>query len=203
MPGASKKKARAAAERRTPETLYFTSRKGWRRWLERNFDKKKEVWLKFPKKSSGKKRISYNDAVEEALCFGWIDSTVKPLGKDSSIQRFSPRKPKSSYSQANKERIKWLLERKMVHPLIIEKAKEISAEKFAFPQDIIGSIKKDKKAWKNYGKFSDSYKRIRVAYIDAARKRPDEFTKRLNSFINKTRNGKLIKGNGGIEKYYR
>lgn len=183
------------------KTLYVTGREDWRAWLERHFDKEREVWLIYPKKSSGKKRIMYNDAVEEALCFGWIDSTVKPLDEESSIQRFSPRNPKSSYSQANKERMKWLLENGRVHPSMIERAREIASERFVFPKDIIESIKKDKDAWKNYNRFSESYKRIRVAYIDAARKQPEEFRKRLNNFIEKTKRNKQI-GFGGIEKYY-
>ena len=70
-------------------------------------------------------------------------------------------------------------------------------------QDILDSIRADKKAWENYQTFSDPYKRIRVAYIDAARKRPEEFQKRLANFIEKTRDGKLIVGYGGIEKYYK
>ena len=74
---------------------------------------------------------------------------------------------------------------------------------FIFPEDIIDELKKDETVWENYQKFSDSYKRIRVAYIDAARNRPEEFQKRLNSFMDKTRRNKLIMGYGGIEKYYR
>ena len=74
---------------------------------------------------------------------------------------------------------------------------------FNFPEDIIDELKKDETVWENYQKFSDSYKRIRVAYIDAARNRPEEFQKRLNSFMDKTRRNKLIVGYGGIEKYYR
>ena len=183
------------------ETLCITNRKDWRKWLEKNYDKKNEIWLIYPKKSSGKKRILYNDAVEEALCFGWIDSTVKSLDEENSIQRFSPRNPKSSYSQANKERVKWLLQQELIHTSILEVAKSINLEKFVFPKDIIEAIKKDKVAWENYNKFSDSYKRIRIAYIDGARKRPDEFQKRLNNFIDKTRKNKQL-GFGGIEKYY-
>ena len=85
---------------------------------------------------------------------------------------------------------------------MLEKAKEIASEKYVFPKDIIEAIRKDTIAWKKYNKFSSPYKRIRIAYIDAARKRPEEFRKRLNYFINKTREGKLIRGHGGIEKYY-
>ena len=61
------------------ETLYLTNRKDWRGWLEKNYDKKKEIWLIYYKKHTKKKTIPYDDAVEEALCFGWIDSTVKEL----------------------------------------------------------------------------------------------------------------------------
>ena len=74
---------------------------------------------------------------------------------------------------------------------------------FRFPKDIISAIKKDKKAWEHYQTLAEPYKRIRVAYIDAARDRPEEFKKRLDSFIKKTREGKIIAGYGGIEKYYR
>ena len=117
-------------------TLYVSSRDEWRKWLERNFDKQTEIWLIFPKKSSGKPRISYNDAVEEALSFGWIDSIVKKFDEQSSVQRFSPRNPKSSYSQANKERLRWLLKVKMLHPSVEEQVKKILDEKFSFPSDI-------------------------------------------------------------------
>lgn len=183
------------------KTLHVGSRKEWRSWLEKNFDKEKEIWLIYPKKSSGKWRIPYNDAVEEALCFGWIDSNVKTIDKENSAQRFSPRNPKSSYSQANKERLKWLFKEKMLHPSIEAIVKRILEEKYVFPLDIVGAIKSDAVAWKNYQKFSLPYRRIRVAYIDSARKRPDEFKKRLKNFIQKTRENKKI-GFGGIEKYF-
>ena len=62
--------------------------------------------------------------------------------------------------------------------------------------------RKDAEAWKNYGSFKESYKRIRIAYIEAARRRPEEFEKRLENFIKKTREGKVITGYGGIDKYY-
>ncbi len=183
------------------ETLYVFTRKEWRKWLEKNFDKEKEIWLIFPKKSSGKPRISYNDAVEEALSFGWIDSTVKTFDEESSAQRFSPRNPKSGYSQANKERLRWLLKEKMLHPSIEEKVKKILEEKFIFSLDILSAIKVDNVAWKNFQSFSPAYKRIRVAYIEAARSRPKEFKKRLANFVKKTRENKQI-GFGGIDKYY-
>lgn len=184
------------------KTLYVTTRKEWRDWLSDNFDKTTEIGLVYPKKNTGKIRIPYNDAVEEALCFGWIDSTIKTLDNNNTIQRFTPRNPKSEYSQANKERLKWLFDRKMIHPSLELIVKQTINYKFVPPSDIIEAIKEDRTAWENYQLFSDSYKRIRIAYIDSARNRPDEFKKRLSSFIDKTRKNKLIKGYGGIEKYY-
>jgi len=181
--------------------LYAADRKEWRAWLQNNFDKEKEIWLVFPKKSSGKLRILYNDAVEEALCFGWIDSQQKSMTPENNALRFSPRKPKSSYSQPNKERLKWLLQQNLLHPSILETVAKIAAENFVFPTDIISEIKKDKAAWANYQKFSPAYQRIRIAYIDSARDRKEEFTKRLENFIAKCRENKQI-GFGGIEKYY-
>jgi len=182
--------------------LYIITRDAWRKWLEDNFETAPEVWLVFPKKASGKKSILYNDAVEEALCFGWIDSIRKTLDREHTIQRFSPRNPESTFSQPNKERLKWLASHNMIHPAILSRVQLVLEEKFHFPPDIINEIRQDKEAWENYQHFSESYKRIRIAYIDSARKRPEEFRKRLSNFIGKTRENKLIPGYGGIEKYY-
>ncbi|MDR2039543.1 MAG: YdeI/OmpD-associated family protein [Bacteroidales bacterium] len=184
------------------KTQYFTDRKDWRKWLENNFETEKEIWLVFPVKSTGKPCMSYNDAVEEALCFGWIDSTVKKLDDEHKIQWFLPRKNKTYYSQPNKERLKWLWEHNLICPKVKKDVEKMLQEKFHFPQDIIDKLKKDKIVWENYQNFSESYKRIRVAYIEAARKRPEEFEKRLTNFMKKTRENKMIVGYGGIEKYY-
>jgi len=183
------------------ETLYIIERADWRAWLEGHFDKDDEIWLIFPHKASRKERIPYNDAVEEALCFGWIDSIIKSYDQSSAAQRFSPRKPKSGYSQQNKERLRWLLENDKIHPSLRAKVEEVLKEVFVFPEDIIQAIKANDVAWNNYQAFSPAYQRIRVAYIDGARKRPEEFEKRLANFIKKTEQNRQI-GFGGIEKYY-
>ena len=176
------------------EIKYFENRGDWRKWLADNFETASDVWFVFPSKSSGEKSITYNDAVEEALCFGWIDSTIKALDKEHKIQHFTPRNPKSSYSQANKERLKWLLEHQMIHPDWEDNIRKVLSAPFVFPNDIIGKLKEDKTVWENYLQFSDAYRRIRIAYIEAARKRPEEFEKRLNNFIHKTKENKMIKG---------
>jgi uncharacterized protein YdeI (YjbR/CyaY-like superfamily) len=184
------------------KTKYFASRQEWREWLMVHFETEKEVWLVYPKKNSGKVRIDYNDAVEEALCFGWIDSTAKALDKDHFVQRFTPRRPKSSFSQPNRERLKWLAERKMIHPSYLDKVRPVISEEYVFPADIMDELMKDARAWENFRKLSESYKRLRIAYIDGARDRPDEFKKRLRNFMEYTRENRLIRGFGGIEKYY-
>jgi len=79
---------------------------------------------------------------------------------------------------------------------------EIIQKKFIFPEDIIRELKSQNVVWENFQNFSEPYKRIRIAYIESARKRPDEFKKRLHHFMDKTKDNKLIKGFGGIDKYY-
>ncbi|MCD8193289.1 MAG: YdeI/OmpD-associated family protein [Tannerellaceae bacterium] len=184
------------------KTHYFTNRAAWRAWLGEHFESGKEIWLIYPRKSTGKPCISYNDVVEEALCFGWIDSTLRKLDDQHTIQRFLPRKNKTYYSQPNKERLKWLWEQGLIHPKVKNEVERIIQEEFTFPHDIIERIKQDTLAWENYQNYSASYKRIRIAYIEAAQKRHEEFEKRLSNFLSKTRENKMIAGYGGIDKYY-
>jgi uncharacterized protein YdeI (YjbR/CyaY-like superfamily) len=182
------------------KTLYIKTRAEWRNWLRKNYKKEKEIWLVFYNKASGKPRLPYEDAVEEALCFCWIDSIAKKYEKDSHVQRFTPRNPKSPYSQLNKERLKRLLRKKKVISEVRKTLGDLESEKFVFPMDIIEEIRKNKEAWKNYQKFSEAYKRIRVAFIDGARKRPDVLRQRLDYFLKMTEKNKQY-GISGIEKY--
>jgi uncharacterized protein YdeI (YjbR/CyaY-like superfamily) len=183
------------------KTLHVTSRKDWRAWLKKHYKTEKEIWLVYPKKATGVPRIEYNDAVEEALCFGWIDSIVKTLDEESSVQRFSPRKQKAKYSQANKERLRSLVQQGKVAEEVLDTLGDILTEKFEFTPDILEAIKTNKKAWKNFQKFSDPYKRIRIAFIDGARKRPEKFQTRLWYFIDMAKMNKMF-GFGGIDKHY-
>src|SRR5689334_13365691 len=91
------------------KTLYAKNRMQWRSWLAKHHRSASEIWLVYYKKNSGKQRIPYNDAVEEALCYGWIDSTLKPIDKDRYAQRFSPRRKNSVLSEMNKERVRRLV----------------------------------------------------------------------------------------------
>ena len=183
------------------QTLYITHRKDWRSWLKQNYKTEKEIWLVYPKKATGKPRIEYNEAVEEAHCFGWIDSIVKKLDEEHTVQRFSPRKPKAKYSQANIERLRGLVAEKKVVKEVANSLGDILNEEFVIPPDILKAIKSNKEAWKNFQKFSDAYIRIRIAFIDGARKRPEEFKKRLRYFIEMTEKNKIF-GFGGIEKHF-
>ena len=183
------------------KTLHITNPKDWRNWLKKNYKTEKEIWLVYYKKGTGKPRIEYNDAVEEALCFGWIDSIVKTLDEERTVQRFSPRKPKAKYSQANIERLRSLVAQKKVIKEVVETLGDMLNEEFVIPPDILQDIKANHEAWMNFQKFSDSYKRIRIAFIDGVRNRPNEFKKRLRYFIEMTEKNKMF-GFGGIDKYF-
>jgi uncharacterized protein YdeI (YjbR/CyaY-like superfamily) len=183
------------------KTLCVRSREEWHEWLENNYNKEREIWLLVPKLSSGKIRIEYNDAVEEALSFGWIDSTVRRIDNTYSAQRFSRRNPGSRYSHANIERLRWLAREGKLKPEVLDSVKDILTEDFAIPEDILEVIKSSKAAYKNFLNLSPAYIRIRIGFIDAARNRPQEFRKRLNYFIKMTGKNKMF-GYGGIEKYY-
>lgn len=182
--------------------IYTTSREEWRQWLSHNFETEKEMWFIFPMKESGEKSMLYNDAVEEALCFGWIDSTIKHIDKTHRAQRFTPRKPNSVYSRPNIERLIFLDKQGLINAKIYDSVKDIIYAPYIFPEDIMSCIKEDPDTFRIFQSFPEGYKRIRVAYIDAARERPDEFKRRLDSFIAKTKAGKMISGFGGIDKYY-
>ena len=182
--------------------FYSSDRKEWREWLSAHFETEREVWFVFPVKLSGEPSILYNDAVEEALCFGWIDGQAGTLDETHLLRRFTPRRKGSPYSQPNIERLIWLEERGMIHPKIRDEVLPVIRAPFVFPEDVLKILREDPVVWENYQQFTDPYKRIRVAYIEAARKRPEEFRKRLRNFVEKTRQNKRIVGYGGIDKYY-
>ncbi|MCQ2579414.1 MAG: YdeI/OmpD-associated family protein [Treponemataceae bacterium] len=184
------------------KTFYTSSRAEWRNWLSKNYKTESEIWFIFPMKETGEASLSYNDAVEEALCFGWIDSTIKHIDETHRAQHFTPRKNGSPYSRPNIERLIWLEKQNMLTDEIRESVLPLIKVPYEFPEDIIAAIKENTETWKNYQNFPEGYKRIRIAYIDAARNRPEEFKKRLESFIKKTHRNVLIKGFGGIDKYY-
>ena len=183
--------------------VFCKTRAEWRAWLACHFETESEVWFVFPTLASGEQGVSYNDAVEEALCFGWIDGRAGTLDKTHQLRRFTPRRKNSPYSQPNIERLILLDKEGAIHPKVRPLLEKTIRTPYVFPQDVVNALREDPVVWEHFQAFTESYKRIRVAYIDAARDRPDEFQKRLKNFIEKTRENKLIVGYGGVDKYYR
>jgi uncharacterized protein YdeI (YjbR/CyaY-like superfamily) len=173
------------------KTLYVKNRQAWRLWLEKNHSKKKEIWLIYYKKHTGKSRIPYNDAVEEALCYGWIDSIAKTVDDERFAQRFTPRKKESSVSDLNIERIRKLIANGSMTSAGMETVKNTKINgRFKIPEDIENIMKNNHDVWENFIKFPIYYKRVRIAWIESSRSRPEIFQKRLSYFIKMTEKNK-------------
>lgn len=155
------------------KTFYPKDRQSWRKWLEKNHSKSPGVWLIYYKKNSGKATVTYSESVEEALCFGWIDSTMRPRDEISFIQRFSPRKPKSVWSALNKKRIEKLSAEGLMTAAGLEKidiAKKNGSwtsidhvENFEIPADLEKAFSKNKKAFQNFQGFA-KFRRKQLLY---------------------------------------
>jgi uncharacterized protein YdeI (YjbR/CyaY-like superfamily) len=180
--------------------LYVTTRESWRDWLQAHYRSEPEIWLVGYRKAEGLPNLPYNTAVEEALCFGWIDSIRKNLDEARYAQRFSPRKPGTPYSQTNKERLKKLLAQDKVSPDVLRTIDRAAVEAFEFPPDILSALQANPKAWENFKRYTGSYQRIRVAYIEARHSQPEEFEKRLQHFIRMCEQDKQF--GYDIESYY-
>ena len=180
------------------KTLYVTNRKQWRSWLSKHHRTAGDIWLVSYKKESGKPRLPYNHAVEEALCYGWIDSIAKPRNKESWVQRFTPRRERSRLSETNKERVHRLIRAGKMTRFGLERirhemersAKRPKLKKFVLPPDLLKLIKSESAVWKNFTKFSKTYQHIRIAWIDGSRNRPDMFEQRLRYFLKMTAQNK-------------
>ena len=178
------------------KSFYAADKKAWRAWLSKNHKREKEIWLIYYKKSSGKPRIPYNDAVEEALCFGWIDSTVKKMDGEKFAQRFTPRRRTSQLSQMNRERIRKLIAQKRMTKAgldaVAHKFKpEADHDFFIIPKGILKAIEKNPEAWAHFQKLPKHYVRIRIAYIkNQGRHSQDAFKRSLRHFIKMTAKNK-------------
>ncbi len=171
-------------------TFYPKNREEWRKWLEKNHKTAKEIWVIYYKKDSGKPRIPYDEAVEEALCFGWIDGQAQGIDEQKYAQRFSPRRPKSNWSELNKERVRKLIKNGQMTTAGLEAfPHEHKASKLKIPKDILKAIKENKDAWEYFQHLPESYKRVRIAWIDASGL-PEQKPKRLAYFIKMTAQNK-------------
>jgi uncharacterized protein YdeI (YjbR/CyaY-like superfamily) len=167
-------------------TLYVHRVADWRAWLRKHHKTSHEIWLVYYRKDSGKPRISYNDSVDEALCFGWIDSTAKKLDADRFAQRFTPRRPGSKTSEMNRARGRRLVREKRMTPAGLAAIGPLRAPRLVIPADIRAALMRDADAWKHFERFPASYRRIRIAFVEGARRRPDEFKRRLRNLVRKS-----------------
>ena len=155
----------------------------WRKWLEKNHSTAPGIWMIYYKKETGKRKFDMADAVEEALCFGWIDSVAQKLDDERSMQKFTPRKPKSIWSKINKKRIEKLIEQKLMTPAglaTIERAKkngswdtlnssDLHTDNNSMPGELKKALSKNKKALANFLAFPPSYRKRFLFWIDSAK----------------------------------
>jgi uncharacterized protein YdeI (YjbR/CyaY-like superfamily) len=173
--------------------LYFKTREEWRDWLMKNHTTSEGVWLIYYKKPSGKPRIAYNDAVEEALCFGWIDGKIKRINNEYYIQRFTPRRRRSRWSKLNVERIDKLQKEGKMMPSGLEAFQEALdnpgliydnriIEEFTMPSDLQKALDKNETALENFSNFSLYGRRLYVSWLNSA-KRDETRMRRIKKIV--------------------
>lgn len=162
------------------ERFEAKDRREWRNWLQKNHQTRSGIWLVYYKKNSEKSGISYEEAVEEALSFGWIDSKVNALDEERFMQVFTPRKPGSIWSKLNKERVKKIIEEGIITPAGLEKieaAKKDGSYYFLddiydliIPDDLKEALDSNKAAKRNFDTFSESIKKQILYWIKTAKR---------------------------------
>ena len=159
---------------------FFSSPAQFRQWLERNHDRESELLVGFHKKSSGKKSVTYSEALDEALCFGWIDGVRKNLDETSYTIRFTPRKPRSIWSNVNVNHVERLIKEKRMHASGLEAYARRDPERtgiYAFenrPKELVPEYEKlfraKKTAWEFFEKQPPSNKRTVIFWVMSAKK---------------------------------
>jgi uncharacterized protein YdeI (YjbR/CyaY-like superfamily) len=178
-------------------TLDVRSRRQWRDWLQEHHDAESEIWLVFYKRHTAEESIGYDEAVEEALCFGWIDSLVKRLDDDRYARKFTPRKPNSRWSTLNRRRYAQLRARGLLRAPGLERpptGRSGDAPRpslSVIPPYIEKQLKADARAWHNFVQLAPSYRRAYIAWVDSA-KRDETKQKRLREIITRLRAGKKL-----------
>jgi uncharacterized protein YdeI (YjbR/CyaY-like superfamily) len=180
-----------------PDAKLFRTRRGWRSWLEKNHGKKREVWLVYFKKHTGKASITHGEAVEEALCFGWIDSTVRKIDDERYMQKFTPRNKNSVWSRINRDAAVRLIEEgKMTAPGLemvdaakrsgMWKAAYTSKRRMRMPPDLKKALMKNKKAWDNFSSFANSYQNMYLGWVSSA-KRKETRERRIKEVVKRSK----------------
>jgi uncharacterized protein YdeI (YjbR/CyaY-like superfamily) len=172
------------------KTLQATDRETWRAWLAENHASEREVWLVFQKTRTGRHGMSYDDAVEEALCYGWIDSIVQRIDENSYARKFTPRTNNLKWSELNKRRIAKLIQENRMTDVGLAKIGYSNPERK--PPKPVGKVLsvprfmetalRQQKAWENFKSLAPSYQRNYVGWIMAA-KREETRQKRLQEAI--------------------
>ena len=170
------------------ETFYPKSQKDWREWLEKNHDSKQSIWLVCYKKQANKPTINWSDAVDEALCFGWIDSTRKSVGDDMFIQFFTRRKPNSAWSKINKAKVERLIKDGLMQKAGFESIARAKAngswtildevEELIIPEDLDIEFEANPGSKDFFMSLSKSVKKIMLHWVVAA-KRPETRKNRI------------------------
>ena len=177
------------------KTLYVENRSKWRAWLKANSGRETEVWLVYYKKDTGRPRVDYDDAVEEAICFGWIDSRIRKLDEARFAQLFTPRKPKSQWSASNIARVKKMIaEGKMTAAglKVYNPRKRTPAMPTQLPRSLQARFKKEKAAWENFQRFPPGYQRMTIGWVASA-KQEETRLRRLRQLIGKCAANQRIK----------
>jgi uncharacterized protein YdeI (YjbR/CyaY-like superfamily) len=181
----------------------FRSRQAWRDWLARNHDKTGEIWLAYYKKASGRISITYQEAVEEALCYGWIDSVIRRLDEERYAQKYTPRNAKSVWSAANKARVERLAARGlMAAPGLakIEAAKRNGSwdrlndvDKMGrggdLPPDLVGALAREPQAQAAFDRRPPSEKKMWAYWVLSAKK-PETRTRRVAETVKRVMAGR-------------
>ena len=182
--------------------LYTTNRQDWRAWLKKNHATEKEIWLTYYKKHTGRLRIPYDHAVEEALCFGWIDSTVKRVDDEKYIQKFTPRKKKSIWSEANKKRAQRMVKQGRMTAAGFEKIStakrngrwedsSLIYDPSRTPPELKAALASNKKAFEFYQSLAPTYKKQYHWWIVSA-KREETINKRIKETVRLLAKGKKL-----------
>jgi uncharacterized protein YdeI (YjbR/CyaY-like superfamily) len=162
----------------------------WRTWLAQNHNMLTEIWVLSDDRPEYP-TVEYLDAVEEALCFGWIDGIAKRYSSHELAQRFTPRKPRSNWTELNKARARRLIRLGLMTEAGRVTMPDLDAE-FIVAEDILAVLRVEPEVWSNYQAFPDLYRRIRIGYIEEMRKNQGEFERRLQNFVSKTAANKMF-----------
>lgn len=166
------------------------TRQELRNWLEENSNTERFCWV-IVSMSEQSEVIQYLDAVEEALCFGWIDGIKKKISDTELAQRLSPRNKTSNWTELNKERVRRLDKLGLMKEEGLQILPDMRPESFTIDKDIDTRLKEDEQLYRNYINFPELYRRIRIDTIQSYRNDPDTFNKRLDKFIKNTKENKI------------